>query len=414
MYLCTKQSELKPEIKISDYTYPLPQERIAKYPLPVRDQSKLLVFSDGKLEDDIFRTLPNHISGNSFMVFNNTKVVPARLFFRKTTGALIEILCLNPVFPSEYVANFASQGSCDWSVVIGNAKKWKGGQVHFFSENGFGDLNFRAELLEKGDGKTSVVRFLWDGDSTFSEVLDRCGQVPIPPYLNRQSEAIDKTRYQTVYAHYEGSVAAPTAGLHFTEKVLEALDAKGVSRENVCLHVGAGTFVPVKSELIADHKMHSEPFSVSKGFLEDLLKAVGNGNVVAVGTTSTRCLESLYYIGVQCLEHPASPPGEVGQWDPYERDFPFSTEEAIEAIISYMDRKNLQILVAGTSIIIVPGFRYRIVNMLVTNFHQPQSTLLLLISAFIGDSWREIYAHALDNGYRFLSYGDSSLLVRKD
>lgn len=414
MYLCTKQSELKPEIKISDYTYPLPQERIAKYPLPVRDQSKLLVFSDGKLEDDIFRNLPNHISGKSFMVFNNTKVVPARLFFRKTTGALIEILCLNPVFPSEYVANFASQGSCDWSVVIGNAKKWKGGQVHFFSENGFGDLNFRAELLEKGDGKTSVVRFLWDGDSTFSEVLDRCGQVPIPPYLNRQSEAIDKTRYQTVYAHYEGSVAAPTAGLHFTEKVLEALDAKGVSRENVCLHVGAGTFVPVKSELIADHKMHSEPFSVSKGFLEDLLKAVGNGNVVAVGTTSTRCLESLYYIGVQCLEHPASPPGEVGQWDPYERDFPFSTEEAIEAIISYMDRRNLQTLVAGTSIIIVPGFRYRIVNMLVTNFHQPQSTLLLLISAFIGDSWREIYAHALDNGYRFLSYGDSSLLVRKD
>lgn len=414
MYLCTKQSKLKPEIRISDYTYPLPQERIAKYPLPVRDQSKLLVFSEGNLEDDIFRNLAAHIPGKSFMVFNNTKVVPARLFFRKTTGALIEILCLNPVFPSEYVANFASQGFCDWSVVIGNAKKWKGGQVHFFSENGFEGLNFRAELLEKGEGKASKVRFLWDGDDTFSEVLSKCGQVPIPPYLNRQTEDIDKSRYQTIYAHFEGSVAAPTAGLHFTDRVLADLDSKGVVRENVCLHVGAGTFVPVKSELISAHKMHSEPFSVTKSFLEDLLKAVEGGNVVAVGTTSTRCLESLYYIGVQCLEHPDSPLEEVGQWDPYERDYAYSTKESLEAIISYMDGRKLQTLVAGTSIIIVPGFRYRIVNMLVTNFHQPQSTLLLLISAFIGEDWRKIYSHALESGYRFLSYGDSSLLKRKE
>lgn len=414
MYLCTKQSELKPEIRISDYAYPLPQERIAKYPLPVRDNSKLLVWKDGKIEDDIFRNLASHISGKSFMVFNNTKVVPARLFFRKNTGALIEILCLNPVFPSEYVANFARQGSCDWSAVVGNAKKWKGGQLSFFSENGVEDLNFRVELLEKGEGKASKVRFLWDGPSTFSEVLQRCGQVPIPPYLNRQTEDIDKSRYQTIYAHYEGSVAAPTAGLHFTDRVLEDLDSKGVIRENVCLHVGAGTFVPVKSELISGHKMHCEPFSVTKSFLEDLLKASGSGNVVAVGTTSTRCLESLYYIGVQCLENPSAPLGEVGQWDPYEREYPYSTQQALEAIISYMDARGLKTLVAGTSIIIVPGFKYRIVNLLVTNFHQPQSTLLLLIGAFIGDDWRKVYSHALENGYRFLSYGDSSLLFRKE
>ena len=269
-------------------------------------------------------------------------------------------------------------------------------------------------MLEKGEGKASKVRFLWDGDDTFSEVLSKCGQVPIPPYLNRQTEDIDKSRYQTIYAHFEGSVAAPTAGLHFTDRVLADLDSKGVVRENVCLHVGAGTFVPVKSELISAHKMHSEPFSVTKSFLEDLLKAVEGGNVVAVGTTSTRCLESLYYIGVQCLEHPDSPLEEVGQWDPYERDYAYSTKESLEAIILYMDGRKLQTLVAGTSIIIVPGFRYRIVNMLVTNFHQPQSTLLLLISAFIGEDWRKIYSHALESGYRFLSYGDSSLLKRKE
>ena len=405
---------MKPEIKISDYAYPLPQERIAKYPLAERDNSKLLVFGGGKVEDDIFRNLASHIPGKSFMVFNNTKVVPARLFFRKTTGALIEILCLNPVFPSEYVANFASQGSCEWSVVIGNARKWKGGQVHFFSENAVGDLNYRAELLEKGEEKSYKVRFLWDGDATFSEVLERCGQVPIPPYLNRQTEEIDKSRYQTIYAHFEGSVAAPTAGLHFTDRVLEALDSKGVIRENVCLHVGAGTFVPVKSELISGHKMHCEPFSVSRSFLEDLLKAFDHKNVVAVGTTSTRCLESLYYLGVQCIENPDSPLREVSQWEPYEREYTYNISDAIGAIISYMDSRRLKTLVAGTSIIIVPGFRYRIVNMLVTNFHQPQSTLLLLISAFIGDDWRKVYSHALDSGYRFLSYGDSSLLLRKE
>ena len=348
------------------------------------------------------------------MVFNDTKVVPARLFFKKETGALIEILCLNPDFPADYAQSFASKKSCIWSVVIGNAKKWKGGFVYFFSDSASNGLNFRAELVEKGEGKASKVRFLWDSDLTFSEVLEMCGKVPIPPYLNRDTEDIDKTRYQTIYAHYEGSVAAPTAGLHFTDRVLKSLDDKNIKRTTVCLHVGAGTFVPVKSEYISAHKMHSEPFSVSRVFLENLLEAVDQHRVVAVGTTSTRCLESLYYIGVQCIEHPDESLRPTMQWEPYERDYEYTVQESIGAIIAYMDKNGLSTLFAATSIIIVPGFRYRVVDMLVTNFHQPQSTLLLLISAFIGEDWRKIYSHALESGYRFLSYGDSSLLKRKE
>jgi len=406
-------AELKPIIKISDFTYPLPQERIAKYPLAQRDSSKLLVYDNGSFSDDTFINIERYIPENSFMVFNDTKVVPARLFFQKETGALIEILCLNPDFPSDYAQSFASKGSCQWSVVIGNAKRWKAGYVFFVADPATKSINFRAELVEKGEGKASKVRFFWDGDLTFSEVLEKCGKVPIPPYLNRDTEDIDKTRYQTVYAHFEGSVAAPTAGLHFTDRVLKSLDDKHIKRENVCLHVGAGTFVPVKSEFISDHKMHSEPFSVTLDFLRDLKEAVKGDKVVSVGTTSTRCLESLYYIGVQCIEHPDEPLKPVGQWDPYEREYTYDIAEAVEAIMDYMRRHSLSRLVAGTSIIIVPGFRYRVVNMLVTNFHQPQSTLLLLISAFIGDSWKEVYDHALGGGYRFLSYGDSSLLYRR-
>jgi S-adenosylmethionine:tRNA ribosyltransferase-isomerase len=405
---------LKPIIKISDYTYPLPQERIAKYPLEQRDCSKLLVYENGSFCDDTFYNISSHIPENSFMVFNDTKVVPARLFFKKETGALIEILCLNPDFPADYAQSFASKKSCIWSVVIGNAKKWKGGFVYFFSDSASNGLNFRAELVEKGEGKASKVRFLWDSDLTFSEVLEMCGKVPIPPYLNRDTEDIDKTRYQTIYAHYEGSVAAPTAGLHFTDRVLKSLDDRNIKRTTVCLHVGAGTFVPVKSEYISAHKMHSEPFSVSRAFLENLLEAVDQHRVVAVGTTSTRCLESLYYIGVQCIEHPDESLRPTMQWEPYERDYDYTVQESIGAIIAYMDKNGLSTLFAATSIIIVPGFRYRVVDMLVTNFHQPQSTLLLLISAFIGEDWRKIYSHALESGYRFLSYGDSSLLKRKE
>ncbi len=407
---------LTPSIKISDYTYPLPEDRIAKYPLAERDSSKLLVCDRVSFFDDSFFNLSRHIPENSFMVFNDTKVVPARLFFRKSTGALIEILCLNPSFPADYAQSFASKGSCIWSAVIGNARKWKGSAVTFFRETAIKGLNFRAELLEKGAGKVSRVKFLWDADISFSEVLQACGQVPIPPYLNRDTEDIDRQRYQTIYAHFEGSVAAPTAGLHFTDRVFKSLDAKHIKRKNICLHVGAGTFVPVKSEFIADHRMHSEPFSVGLDFLKDLAQAVSEHSVVAVGTTSTRCLESLYYIGVHCLERSGESPKQlltVDQWEPYQREYTYSMEEALNAIVAMMESHDIQNIVADTSIIIVPGFRYRAVDMLVTNFHQPQSTLLLLIGAFIGPRWRALYSHALSNGYRFLSYGDSSLLFRQ-
>ncbi len=416
-YLCIfvqNLTKMTPSIKISDFNYTLPVEKIAKYPLECRDDSRLLVFRDGSFCDDFFYNLWQHIPEKSFMVFNNTKVVPARLFFRKSTGALIEILCLNPENPSDYVTSFASRGTCTWNVVVGNARKWKDGFVHFFDDSLREKLDFRAELLKKAEeGRAAVVRFCWSSDMTFSEVLELCGQIPIPPYLNRESEAVDKLRYQTIYAHYEGSVAAPTAGLHFTDRVLASLDAKQIVRENVCLHVGAGTFVPVKTEFIADHPMHSEPFSVSRMFLEHLLEAIDKNKVISVGTTSARCLESLYYIGVRCMENPTAPILSVNQWEPYEKEYKYSVSEVLEAIVAYMDKAKTDLLLASTEIIIVPGFKFRVVDMLITNFHQPQSTLLLLISAFIGDSWRKLYSHALDSGYRFLSYGDSSLLYRQ-
>lgn len=376
------------------------------------------------------------------MVFNNTKVVPARLYFCKPTGAVIEILCLNPTAPNDYVMSFASVGSCEWNVVLGNAKRWKGGDIRFISDN-IGSacsadsasnaedsiykyaqtVNLRAELIMKGDEKGSIVRFKWDTNATFSEVLDICGQVPIPPYLNRKTEAIDKTRYQTIYAKIEGSVAAPTAGLHFTEKVLKSLDNKGIKRDNVCLHVGAGTFIPVKSKFIVDHHMHTEPFSVSRQFLADLAALRSGEKVISVGTTTTRTLESLYFIGVQCIEAGNSTnyirslkgfsPEIVGQWAPYDKEYSYTLKESIEAIIRYLDDNNLQRLVAGTSIIIVPGYTFHVIDIQITNFHQPQSTLLLLIAAIVGNGWKSAYQHALENSYRFLSYGDSCLLFRE-
>ncbi|MDD2242264.1 MAG: S-adenosylmethionine:tRNA ribosyltransferase-isomerase [Bacteroidales bacterium] len=433
---------MRPKIKIVDFTYSLPEERIAKYPLAERDSSKLLVFRKDKISDDNFYNINKYLPENSFMVFNNTKVVPARLYFRKITGAVIEILCLNPTAPKDYVMSFASVGSCEWNVVLGNAKRWKEGDIRFIADNtgsaSIADsasnaddniyryaktVNLRAELIKKGDEKGSIVRFKWDTNATFSEVLDICGQVPIPPYLNRKTEAIDKTRYQTIYAKIEGSVAAPTAGLHFTERVLKSLDNKGIKRDNVCLHVGAGTFIPVKSEFIADHHMHTEPFSVSRQFLADLAALRPGEKVISVGTTTTRTLESLYFIGVQCIEAGISlkyirslkgfSPEIVGQWTPYDKEYSYTLKEAIEAIIRYLDDNNLQRLVAGTSIIIVPGYKFHVIDIQITNFHQPQSTLLLLIAAIVGDGWKYAYQHALENGYRFLSYGDSCLLFRE-
>ena len=400
-----------PEIHIEDYNYGLDSARIAKYPLPERDSSKLLHYAKGVVDEYVFRDLPDLLPENALMVFNDTKVVPARLHFQRETGALIEVFCLEPVQPVEYNLAFASSESCSWKCVIGNAKKWKNDLLHLYnpdSDEAITALGLTAELLSR-EGQTGVVRLSWKDGSPFSKVLETAGSVPIPPYLERDSEAIDLERYQTLYAHIRGSVAAPTAGLHFTEDVLDRIRKKGIDTRTVCLHVGAGTFLPVKSSLVSEHPMHREPFSVSKALLEQL--ANKTRPLVAVGTTSVRTLESLYYIGVSILE--TGEPQDVAQWAPYEREYPYSTQESLQAIVDWLERKGRDQLVAGTRIIIVPGFRWRLVDKLVTNFHQPESTLILLVSAFVDGDWRTIYDYALSHGFRFLSYGDSSLLERR-
>ena len=399
-------------INIKDYNYELPDSRIAKYPLEERDQSKLLEFRDSCITEHIFRDLPGLLPDNAIMVFNDTKVVPARLHFRRESGASIEVFCLEPHLPVEYNVNFASTGQCEWRCIVGNVKKWKGDVLRL--DNPDGDesvslMNLRAELVER-QGETSIVRFLWDNGAAFSAVLEACGRIPIPPYLNRDTESIDSERYQTLYAKYRGSVAAPTAGLHFTDAVLEAIRSRGIDTETVCLHVGAGTFLPVKSDNVAEHKMHREPFSVSLDFLMKLRH--GGHQVIAVGTTSVRTLESLYYVGVGIIEEGEAK--DVDQWAPYAREYDYSLEESLDAIIDYLKARGETSLRVGTRIIIVPGFRFRVVDVLVTNFHQPQSTLLLLISAFIGGEWKPIYEYALAHSFRFLSYGDSSLLFRAE
>ena len=399
-----------PEIKIEDYRYELPDERIAKYPLPCRDSSKLLRYRHGQIDSFIFRDLPELLPQDAMMVFNDTKVVPARLFFQRESGAHIEIFCLEPVDPVEYSTIFATTGRCVWKCVVGNVKRWKDDILTLCcaqSDPFMTRLNLRAKLLER-QGETNIVEFTWDGGEVFSNVLDAAGKVPIPPYLNRETEAVDLERYQTLYARIRGSVAAPTAGLHFTGDVLSRIAAKGIRTENVCLHVGAGTFLPVKSSNVADHPMHREPFVVSLDLLRKL--CAHEGPLIAVGTTSVRTLESLYYAGVSCLEKGC--PEDVGQWAPYEREYTCTTEESLAALVRYLEAHDLQELKLGTRIIIVPGFRFRLVDILVTNFHQPESTLILLISAFVGGDWRSIYDYALTHGFRFLSYGDSSLLFR--
>lgn len=399
-----------PEIHIEDYNYGLEDARIAKYPLPERDASKLLHYKEGNVSQHIFRELPDLLPENALMVFNDTKVVPARLHFQRESGAHIEIFCLEPLDPPEYNTAFSATAETTWKCVIGNAKKWKSDLLHLYNpadDAAVTALDLTAELLGR-EGQTGSVRFRWKDGSPFSRVLEVCGTIPIPPYLNRESEQIDAERYQTLYARFRGSVAAPTAGLHFTEQVLERIRAKGILTETVCLHVGAGTFLPVKSSLVSEHPMHREPFVVSRQLLEQLKD--GSRPVVAVGTTSVRTLESLYYVGVSCLE--TGKPADVEQWAPYQRSYPYSTEEALGAILDYLDRAGEEKLTVGTRIIIVPGFQFRLVSRLVTNFHQPESTLILLVSAFVNGDWRTIYDYALANGFRFLSYGDSSLLER--
>ena len=398
------------DIRIEDYNYNLQDNRIAKYPLPERDASKLLSYSDGNVTEYKFREISNLIPEGSLMIFNDTKVVPARLHFQRDSGAHIEIFCLEPVFPAEYSTMFTVTDKCRWRCIVGNIKRWKNDLLHLYNPTNnltLVSLDLRAELIER-DGETSIIEFTWKGGEPFSKVLEISGSVPIPPYLNRDTEDLDLERYQTLYARYRGSVAAPTAGLHFTEHVLNDIRSKGVETDTVCLHVGAGTFLPVKSSQVADHKMHKEPFTVSKSLLQKLLNK--NGKVVAVGTTSVRTLESLYYVGVKCIE--TGSPSDVGQWEPYNREYSYSLAESLRAIIDYLDANDLNELQVATRIIIVPGYRFRIVDILVTNFHQPQSTLLLLISAFVSGDWKKIYNYALENEFRFLSYGDSSILFR--
>ena len=398
-------------VKISDYNYPLPDERIAKFPLARRDASKLLVYRHGDISEDVFSHLPAYLPSDALMVFNNTKVIMARMRFRKSTGALIEVFLLEPLDPSDYQVAFQVRGTCEWCCLVGNLKKWKGERLcHDIMLEG---RTVTLSATRTGEVHTGQrVRFEWDApDVSFAEIIDAVGELPIPPYLNRPSQESDKTTYQTVYSKVKGSVAAPTAGLHFTEEVLRAIDARGIRREEVTLHVGAGTFRPVKSELIEGHEMHSEHFRVSKATIECLLEKLGR--VVAVGTTSVRTLESLYYIGAQMCKRrfSADENVHVGQWEPYDDMVDITSKEALEAILAHLERHGLSALQADTQIIIAPGYDYKMVDMMVTNFHQPQSTLLLLVSAFVKGDWRRIYDYALAHDFRFLSYGDSSLII---
>lgn len=417
LYFCTKIELMETkQIHIADYNYPLPEERIAKYPLPERDSSKLLIYDKGLVSEDTFRSLPNYLPKGALMVFNNTRVIRARLHFRKETGAAIEVFLLEPASPAEYQENFSARNSCKWYCLVGGLKKWKEGKVSSQFTTGNTQYTITAERTGV-HGTSQEVNFEWTGDLAFSEVLEALGELPIPPYLNRDTEESDLTTYQTVYSKIKGSVAAPTAGLHFTDRVLADLDAHGIEREEVTLHVGAGTFKPVKSEEIGDHDMHTEHIAVSRHTIERLI--AHGGEAIAVGTTSVRTLESLYYLGVRVhlsdLSHREDADFlHVPQWMPYEyaqEEKPLSTMEALQALLSYMNREHIEALHASTQIIIAPGYKYHIVKRMVTNFHQPQSTLLLLVSAFVNGDWHTIYDYALGHGFRFLSYGDSSLLI---
>ncbi len=451
-------------IRIEDYDYPLPDHRIAKFPLKERDSSKLLVYRHGQVTEDTFHNLPQYLPQGALMVFNNTRVIQARLHFRKSPstaspshggatvqGALIEVFLLEPAFPEEYQENFASREKCTWYCLVGNSKKWKNGALcHELEINGK-TIHLSAERIGT-HGTSQEILFEWDGEVTWAEILDAMGELPIPPYLNRDTEESDKQTYQTVYSKIKGSVAAPTAGLHFTERVLKALDEAGIDREEVTLHVGAGTFKPVKSDEIGGHDMHTEHIAVRRQTIEKLL--AHGGEAIAVGTTSVRTLESLYYMGVLAkTPSPLPPKGENGQictlkdksnnssplwgsrealnvlpehvsagegsflhvpqWFPYEyaqEEHQLTAMEALQSLLDYMNRHDMDVLHSSTQIIIAPGYEYHIVRRMVTNFHQPKSTLLLLVSAFVKGDWHTIYDYALSHEFRFLSYGDSSLL----
>ena len=407
----TKKEEAQ-QIRIEDFDYPLPDERIAKFPLAKRDESKLLLYKQGEIGETQFKHITRFLPAGSLMVFNNTRVIQARLLFRKPTGARIEVFCLEPVEPHDYALVFQQTERCRWMCLVGNLKKWKEGTLSREVLVGGETVLLKAERLQSC-GDSHLIEFTWDHPTcTFADLLDAAGVLPIPPYLNRETEASDLQTYQTVYSKVKGSVAAPTAGLHFTPEVLADIDAQGIGREEVTLHVGAGTFKPVKSATIEGHEMHTEFISVRRSSIERIKNNLGR--IIAVGTTSVRTLESLYYIGVTLAANPNATAEElvVDQWMPYdEANNRLPVAEALQQIVDYLDRNGVDRLVTATRIIIVPGYDFKLVRGLVTNFHQPKSTLLLLISAFVKGDWRTIYDYALAHDFRFLSYGDSSLLL---
>ena len=394
-------------LSISDYNYSLPEERIAKYPLPERDHSKLLIYKDEEVREDRFFRVGDYIPAHSLLVYNNTRVIQARLVFHKPSGARIEIFCLEPLAPHDYQLSFSSTEGCTWKCMIGNAKKFRETAIDMPLQVAGGNVVLRATKGEQM-GNTFAVTFSWEGGLSFAEILDAVGELPIPPYLNRPTEERDKTTYQTVYSRIKGSVAAPTAGLHFTEAVLADLRQRGVKTTELTLHVGAGTFQPVKTEDANLHTMHTEIIAVPRQAIVDILANLGH--IVAVGTTSMRTLESLYFLGCMLLRGDRSL--HVPQFMPYEQEWTLSTEEALQALLVYLDETHQDTFHAETQIMIKPGYRFRVVEQLITNFHQPKSTLLLLVSAFVGEDWKKIYDYALAYDFRCLSYGDSSILFR--
>lgn len=406
-------------IRISEFNYTLPDERIARFPLAQRDSSKLLVYNHGQVSQDVFTSLPGYLPKGALMIFNNTKVIQARLHFRKpacggpkSTGAMIEVFLLEPASPSDYQLMFTQTEKCSWYCLIGNLKRWKSDVVTLSTTV---EIDGRTITMKASrgpvHGTSHRVDFRWDGGVSFAQLLEAAGEIPIPPYLNRESQESDRTTYQTVYSKIKGSVAAPTAGLHFTDRVLKDLDDHGIDREELTLHVGAGTFRPVKSEEIEGHEMHTEFIAVRKVTIQKLI--AHDGQAIAVGTTSVRTLESLYYIGLYLGTHPDATEEDmhVSQWTPYQTESDVTAVQALQNILDYLNLHGLDVLKTSTQIIIAPGYRYHIVRMMVTNFHQPQSTLLLLVSAFLSGDWRKVYNYALSHDFRFLSYGDSSLLI---
>lgn len=407
-------------IAIEEYNYTLPEERIAKFPIAKRDESKLLVYNKGKISHDVFKNITQYLPKGALLVYNNTKVIQARLHFRKVTGALIEVFLLEPYSPHDYEQIFQSHQRCAWVCMIGNLKKWRTSSATGCSSKAsliriikVGDYDVTLSVTLSHEEHTGhVVNFEWDNAAiTFADILEAVGELPIPPYLKRKTEECDKETYQTVYSRIKGSVAAPTAGLHFTDAVLRDIDEHGIEREEVTLHVGAGTFKPVKSKLIEGHEMHQEYIAVKRTTIERLIEH--SGSAIAVGTTSVRTLESLYYIGCRLYQNPSLEESQlhIDQWEPYDCLSEIPAKEALQSILNWMDRNHLTTLHSATRIIIAPGYKYHIVKMLITNFHQPQSTLLLLVSALIGNDWHKVYDYALKNDFRFLSYGDSSLLI---